>query len=164
MRTLEQVIQLDTLSKLFLRCCKLLWLSYTVLEQFTMISDCIEQKGQKTKAVDFEEAMTKAFSEIFHNLKEIEADAKKQKEKVDRQRRRRQSAPASMIRELTETLRKPEKESKNTMATQPSLSTMHWILDCYDEEEHLEEDFGSDELSISFLHSVIIENHKTAPK
>ena len=115
-----------------------------------MIRDCIEQKGQETKAMDFEEAMTKAFSEIFHNLKEIETDAKKQRERVDRQRRR-QSAPASMIRELTETVRKPETESKNTVTTQPatSLSTMHWILDCYDEEEHLEEDFGSDELNPS---------------
>ena len=130
-----------------------------------MISDCIEQKGQKTKAVDFEEAMTKAFSEIFQNLKEIEADAKTQRERVDRQRRR-ESAPASMIRELKDTLRKPETESKNTVTTQPasSLSSMHWILDCYDEEEHLEEDFGSNELSLSFLHSVIIENQKTVPK
>ena len=130
-----------------------------------MISDCIELKGQKTKAVDFEEAMTKAFSEIFQNLKEIEADAKKQREKVDRQRRR-QSAPTSMIRELTDTLRKPETESKNTVTTQTasSLSSMHWILDCYDEEEHIEEDFGSNELSLSFLHSVIIENQKTVPK
>lgn len=138
---------------------------YTVVEQFTMISDCMDQKGLKTKAVDFEEAMTKAFSEIFHNLKEIEADAKKQRGKVDSQTRR-QSAPASMIRELTETLRKPEIESKNTVTTQPasSWSTMHWSLDCYEEEDDLEEDFGSDELSLSFLHSVIIENQKTAPK
>ena len=130
-----------------------------------MISNCTEQKGQKKKAVDFDEAMTKAFSEIFHNLKEIEADAKKQRERVDRQRRR-QSAPAGMIRELTETLRKPETESKNTVTAQPasSWSTMHWILDCYEEEEDLEEDFGSDELSLSFLHSIIIENQKTAPK
>lgn len=55
LRILEQVIQLDTLSKLFLKCYKLLWLNCTVVEQLTMISDCIEQKGQKRKAVDFED-------------------------------------------------------------------------------------------------------------
>lgn len=120
-----------------------------------MNSSCIAQKGQKTKAVNFEEAMTKAFSEIFHNLKEIEAEAKKQRGRVDCQGRR-QSAPASMIREWTET------ESKATVTIQPasSLSTMHWILDCYEEEEDLEEDFGSDELDISFLHNIIKENQK----
>ena len=130
-----------------------------------MISNCIGKNGQKAKSVDFEEAMTKAFTEIFHNLKEIEADAKKQRERVDRQRRR-QSAPASMIRELTETLRKPTTESKPTVATQPasSWSTVHWILDCYEEDEDVEEDFTTDELSLSFLHSVITENKKTAPK
>lgn len=126
-----------------------------------MNSSCIAQKGQKTKAVNFEEAMTKAFSEIFHNLKEIEAEAKKQRGRVDCQGRR-QSAPASMIRELTETLRKPETESKATVTIRPasSLSTMHWILDCYEEEEDLEEDFGSDELDLSFLHNIIKENQK----
>jgi len=130
-----------------------------------MISNCIEPKSQKAKAVDFEEAMTKAFTEIFHNLKEIEADAKKQRARVDRERRR-QSAPASLIRELTETLRKPETESKPTVTTQPasSRSTVHWILDCYEEGEDIEEDFTTDELSLSFLHGVIIENKKTAPK
>jgi len=130
-----------------------------------MISNCIEPKSQEAKAVDFEEAMTKAFTEIFHNLKEIEADAKKQRERVDRERRR-QSAPASLIRELTETLRKPEMESKPTVTTQPasSWSTVHWILDCYEEEDDVEEDFTTNELSLSFLHSVIIENKKTAPK
>jgi len=130
-----------------------------------MNSKCIEKKGQKMKAVNFEEAMTKAFSEIFHNLKEMEADAKKQRGRVDCQRRR-QSAPASMIRELTETLRKPETESKDTVTIQPasSLSTMQWILDCYEEEEDLEEDFGSDELGRSFLHNIIKENQKLTPK
>lgn len=130
-----------------------------------MNSNCIKKKCQKTKAVNFEEAMTKAFSEIFHNLKEIEADAKKQRGKADHQRRR-QSAPASTIRELTETLRKPERESKATVTIQPasSLSTMHWILDCYEEEDNLEENFGSDELGRSFLHNIIKENQKLTPK
>lgn len=131
-----------------------------------MNSNCIEQKGQKKKAVNFEEAMTKAFSEIFHNLKEIEADGKKQRERVNHQRRR-QSAPASVIREVTETLKKPETESnKNKVTTRPasSMSTMHWILDCHEEEEDVEEDVGLDDLSLSFLHNVIKENQKTAPK
>lgn len=133
-----------------------------------MNSNCIKKKCQKTKAVNFEEAMTKAFSEIFHNLKEIEADAKKQRGRVDHQRRR-QSAPASTIRELTETLRKPETESKATVTIQrlqpaSSLSTMHWILDCYEEEDNLEENFGSHELGRSFLHNIIKENQKLTPK
>jgi len=129
-----------------------------------MNSNCIEKKGQKMKAVNFEEAMTKAFSEIFHNLKEIKADAKKQRSRVDRQRRR-QSAPASMIRELTETLRKTESKATVTIQPASSLSTMQWILDCYEEEEDLEENFGSDdELGQSFLHNIIKENQELTPK
>ena len=41
-----------------------------------------EQKGRPKKQVSFEKALTKAFTEIFHNLREIEADAKKQRQRV----------------------------------------------------------------------------------
>ena len=53
-----------------------------------------EQKGHGKKAVKYEEAMNQAFSEIFQNLKVIEADNKKQRERLDLQRRRGSAPPA----------------------------------------------------------------------
>lgn len=132
-----------------------------------MNSNGKEQKSPQKKKVNFEEAMTKAFSEIFHNLKEIEADVKRQRERVDHQRRR-QSAPASMLRDVTERLKEPDKELGNKSTTQPasSLSTMHWVLDCCEEGEEEEQDVGSEDLDLTFgfLVNVINEKKKTASK
>lgn len=129
-----------------------------------MNSNDKEQKGRQKKRVKFEDAMTKAFSEIFHNLKEIETDAKKQRERVDLHRRR-QSAPASMLTDVTERLKEPEKELGNKTTTQqPASSTMHWVLDCCEEEGEEELDVGSEDLSLGFLLNVINEKKKTASK
>ncbi|XP_078363015.1 uncharacterized protein LOC144647133 [Oculina patagonica] len=129
-----------------------------------MNSNDKKQKGGQKKGVKFDDAMTKAFSEIFHNLKEIETDTKKQRERVDLHRRR-QSAPASMLTDVTERLKEPEKELENKLTTQPASSTMHWVLDCCEEEGEDEEQYaGSEELSLDFLLKVISGKKKTASK
>lgn len=123
------------------------------------------QKGRQKKAVNFDEAMTKAFGEIFHNLKEIEADAKRQRKKLDLQTRR-QSAPASVLRDVTDRLKEPEKELENESSTIPasSCSTTQWVLECCEEEEEIQQDVGSDDLSRDFLIGLIRKKTKTAFK
>ena len=124
----------------------------TVVVQSTMNSNCKELKGRQKKGVNFEEAMATAFSEIFHNLKEIDADVKKKREKVDLQRRR-QSAPADMIRDVTEK-REPEKKLGRKLPRRPASSStlpaMQWpVLKCYEEEEDVV--FKSVDSSLGFL-------------
>ena len=124
-----------------------------------------EQKGRQKKAVNFDEAMTKAFGEIFHNLKEIEADAKKQRERVDLQTRR-QSAPASMLRDVTDRLKEQEKKLENESSTKPasSCSTTQWVLECCEEEEEIQQDVGSNDLSLDVLMGIIRKKTKPAFK
>lgn len=88
------------------------------------------RKTSKTGVADFEDAMNQAFSEIFQNLKMIEQDTKKQREKVDLQRRRRVSAPAATHRETVSTFNQPKNELGRKFSTPTNastLSTMHAV-------------------------------------
>ena len=100
------------------------------------------------KRVSYEEAMNQALSEIFQNLKEIREDTKKQREKVS-VRRRKVSAPATAFRETTTTWKKSKKELGRQMssplpAASSTLSTMHWVLQCFEEEEEVGKESWSD--------------------
>ena len=107
------------------------------------------------KAVNYEEAMNQALSEIFRNLKEIHEDTRKQREKVSL-RRRRVSAPATALRETTVTLKQPKKELLDRKLSTPvpvassTLSTMHWVLQCFEEEE---EETGVIDSGFGFLNN-----------
>ncbi|KAJ7389864.1 hypothetical protein OS493_028833 [Desmophyllum pertusum] len=84
-------------------------------------------KGQhKERGVNFDEAMEQAFGEIFENLKAIEADTKKQRDKLDLERRR-ESAPAAMLRETTAAFKHPKKILKETLSTPRASSSMSAI-------------------------------------
>lgn len=72
--------------------------------------------------VKFEEAMEQAFTEIFQNLKVIDEGAKKQREKLDLQRRRG-SAPATMLRETARTFKQPRKKLERTISTPPAAAS-----------------------------------------
>lgn len=89
------------------------------------------QQSRRKIGVNFEDAMNQAFSDISQNLKLIEVDTKKQKEKVDLQRRRRVSAPATTLRETAEIEEWERKMSTQTCAS--SLLTMS-SLQCFEEE------------------------------
>jgi len=96
-----------------------------------------EQKSQEKKAVKYEEAMNQAFSEIFQNLKVIEADNKKQRERLDLQRRRG-SAPPAALRETTAAFTKsPPTEVERKLSTPipgGNSTTTKWVLQCFEEE------------------------------
>ena len=98
------------------------------------------QQHQYKKGVNFEEAMNQALSEIFQNLKEIQEDTKKQREKLSLWRRRG-SAPATALRETTlATFKQPKKELDRKLSTPTPTSistfpTMHWVLQSFEEEE-----------------------------
>ena len=104
------------------------------------------QHRQPTKGIDFENAMSQAFSEIFKNLKGMEEDTKKRRIKAVPQRRR-SSAPASAFRETfgtTTHCKQPQKELDRTKSAPtftlpavPALSTMHWVMQCCEEEEDI---------------------------
>ena len=94
---------------------------------------------QGKKVVKYEEAMDQAFSEIFKNLKMIEADTKRKREKVDLQRRRG-SAPPTTLRETTAAFKQPKKEIERKLSTPTpasKLSTTKWVLQCFEEEENM---------------------------
>lgn len=107
-------------------------------------------KGQKCeleKRTDFDSAMNQAFSEIFENLKGLEEDTKIRRLKTE-QLQRRNSAPASTLKEnfgtKTNQLNQPQKQLDRTKSgeqksyTLPAvsaLSTMHWVMQCCEEEE-----------------------------
>ena len=110
------------------------------------------------KRTNFESAMNQAFSEIFENLKGLEEDAKTRRLKTE-QLQRRNSAPASTLKEKFETktneLKQPQKpldrkksgEQKSyTLPAVSALSTMHWVMQCCEEEE-----IGVIDSSFSFL-------------
>ena len=92
--------------------------------------------------MNYEDAMNQALNEIFQNLKEIQQDTKKRREKIDLQRRRG-SAPATALRaETTATFKQPKKLDRKMStpipATSSTLSTMRWVLQCFEEEEEEE--------------------------
>ena len=98
-----------------------------------------EPKTQDKPAVKYEEAMNQAFSEIFSNLKVIEADTKKKREKIDLQRRRG-SAPPTTLRQTTEVFKQPKKEVERKLSTpvpDSKSSTMSWVLRCFEEDENM---------------------------
>ena len=82
--------------------------------------------------------MKQALSEIFQNLKEIQQDTKKRREKLNLQRRRG-SAPATALRETAATFKQPKKLDRSLSTAVPAasstLSTMRWVLQCFEEEE-----------------------------
>lgn len=118
--------------------------------KFTRIVAMKNVKGQKCeleKRTDFDSAMNQAFSEIFENLKGLEEDTKIRRLKTE-QLQRRNSAPASTLKEnfgtKTNQLKQPQKQLDRTKSgeqksyTLPAvsaLSTMHWVMQCCDEEE-----------------------------
>lgn len=114
------------------------------------------------KGTNYDEAMKEAFMEIFENFKEIDKDInlKKTKQSVDFERRRG-SAPASALRQETAILANTKEELTRKFSTpvrpKPSfteevsataspapplpskqtLSTMQWLLPCWEEEEEI---------------------------
>ena len=98
-----------------------------------------QPKMQEKKVVKYEEAMEQAFSEIFQNLKVIEADTKKNREKIDLQRRRG-SAPPATLRETTKEFQQPKNEVERKLSTPipaSQSSTTNWVLKCFEEEENV---------------------------
>lgn len=118
--------------------------------------------GRLKKGKNYDEAMKEAFMEIFENFKEIDKDInlKKTKQSVDFERRRG-SAPAAALRQETVILANPKEELTRKFSTpvrpKPSfteevsttaspvpplpskqtLSTMQWLLPCWEEEEEI---------------------------
>ena len=114
------------------------------------------------KGTNYDEAMKEAFMEIFENFKEIDKDInlKKTKQSVDFERRRG-SAPTSALRQETAILANTKEELTRKFSTpvrpKPSfteevsataspapplpskqtLSTMQWLLPCWEEEEEI---------------------------
>ena len=99
----------------------------------------------KAEGVNYEQAMKQALSEIFQNLKEIQQDTKKRRQQLNLQRRRG-SAPATALRETAATLKKKKKLDRSLSTTVPAasstLSTMRWVLQCFEEEEEEKTLFG----------------------
>ena len=96
-----------------------------------------EQKGQEKKAVKYEDAMNQAFSEIFQNLKVIEADNKKQRERLDLQRRRGSAPPAALRETTTAFTTSPKTEVERKLSTpipDGNSTTTTWVLQCFEEE------------------------------
>lgn len=81
---------------------------------------------EQDKRINYEDAMEKAFSEIFQNLKEIEKNAKVQRQRIDMARRC--SAPATMRRDTATVAQFHQTKEKLTskvsaqVSTKPSLS------------------------------------------
>jgi len=97
-----------------------------------------QQHCCQVEGVNYEQAMNQALSEIFQNLKEIQKDTKKRRENINLQRRRG-SAPATALRETAATFKQPKKLGRSLSTTVPAtsstLSTMRWVLQCFEEEE-----------------------------
>lgn len=113
------------------------------------------EKGPQTRRKNggnFEEVMKRALSEISLNLKEIEEDGVKQREKIDViRRRRRVSAPATSFRGL----KTPEKElesdlskqtrAQSTLLISPSLDSVKEEDDENEAENVLEDEVTEDD-------------------
>ena len=139
-------------------------------------------KGRNKKGANYDKAMNEAFNEIFQNLKEIEKNTKKFRQKADFERRKG-SAPPAALREATAAFKKPkggrklstplppepsslhgkERTTTSEMSTplltksslpeeltrtelsapplppKSSMSTMHWVLSCFEEEENMQD-------------------------
>ena len=98
-----------------------------------------QQNSHKAEEVNYEAAMNQALNEIFQNLKEIQQDTKKRREKINLQRRRG-SAPATALRETAAAFKQPKtlldrKLSTPIPASSSTLSTMRWVLQCFEEED-----------------------------
>lgn len=103
---------------------------------FIMKSGRDQLSRRKKLKGGYDEAMNQAFSEIFHNLKEIKQDIEKQRKKVYLERRR-VSCPAITLKETRTTYQQSGNELKTKLSpvSAPSLPTMHWVLPCYDEDD-----------------------------
>lgn len=100
--------------------------SFAFSFKFAMTSCKGETSDQSKEEVNYEEAMNQALSEIFQNLKEIQQDTKRQREKLYLERRRG-SAPATMVRKTSTTIQQPKNEL--------SRSTSNiWVLQCAEED------------------------------
>lgn len=83
-------------------------------------------REKKGKGINYEDAMEKAFSEIFQNLKEIEKNAKVQRQRIDMARRG--SAPAAMrtdtatVAQFHQTKEKLTSKVTTPISTKPSRS------------------------------------------
>lgn len=119
-------------------------------------------KGRLKKGTNYDEAMKEAFMEIFENFKEIDKDInlKKTKQSADFERRRG-SAPAAALRQETAILANTKEELTRkfstpvrpkpgfteevsatvspapTLPSKQTLSTMQWLLPCWEEEEEI---------------------------
>ena len=101
--------------------------------------------NQSKKGLNYEKAMKQAFREIFENLKEIEKDTKIQRHKIDLERRRA-STPCVTLRDTSALKQLKKEELARTFSTplppksslpkdaKPRLSTLHWVLGCFEEE------------------------------
>lgn len=91
-----------------------------------MTSEDGRLQEQDKRGINYEDAMEKAFSEIFQNLKEIEKNAKVQRQRIDMARRC--SAPATMRRDTATVAQFHQSKEKLTskvsaqVSTKPSLS------------------------------------------
>ena len=125
-----------------------------------MTSEDGASQEQDEKEISYEDAMKRAFQEIFQNLKEIEKNTKMQRQRVNLERRRC-NTPPTMLTETTGSFKQPKEKlapklsapvsikpslsregSKQALpaSTRPSqcaqnLSTMHWHLACFEEDE-----------------------------
>lgn len=119
----SQQVSLEKCSKIF----RLIF-SFAFSFKFAMTSRKGETSDQSKEEVNYEEAMNQALSEIFQNLKEIQQDTKRQREKLYLERRRG-SAPATMVRKTPTTIQQPKNELSR------STSNMLWALQCAEEED-----------------------------
>ena len=123
-----------------------------------MNSNFNQLKSQQIKKkVRFDLAMTEALSEISYNLKEFKSESKRQREKADFQRGQ-QSTPASLIRDDKATLKRTKGKLQESSSTQltPTLSTICWVLECYDEQD----DVDPPDLSLDFINILVCGKQK----
>ena len=124
----------------------------------TMNRNFNQLKSQQIKKkVRFDLAMTEALSEISYNLKEFKSESKRQREKADFQRGQ-QSTPASLIRDDKATLKRTKGKLQEGSSTQltPTLSTICWVLECYDEQD----DVDPPDLSLDFINILVCGKQK----
>ncbi|CAH3130810.1 unnamed protein product, partial [Pocillopora meandrina] len=107
------------------------------------LDDYMPEKGSermRKNGGSFEVLMKEAFSEISENLKEIEEEGVKQKQKVDIQRRRRISAPVTSFGRLDASEKDVELIFPKRKNTQPSLVIAWPELQSVEEESEEGED------------------------
>lgn len=105
-----------------------------------MNSNFNQLKSQQIKKkVRFDLAMTEALSEISYNLKEFKSESKRQREKADFQRGQQRKLQEGSSTQLT-----------------PTLSTICWVLECYDEQD----DVDPPDLSLDFINILVCGKQK----